>query len=70
MFVCKGKVVGLNEYEKDGNKKCYYQVTFESKIKGYEGLRVASCHGTPSKFKIGDSVKVLDDFKYPQIIEE
>lgn len=69
MKICKGKIVGFNRYEKNGVKKVYAQVVYKSAVSGFEGERVVStfCDGN---YKIGDTVRIADDFRYPSIIEE
>ncbi|MBO7735705.1 MAG: hypothetical protein J6S67_24270 [Methanobrevibacter sp.] len=69
MFICDGKVVGFRSYEKNGQKKTYVQVVYKSKIDGYVGERACACLAVKS-YKIGDPVKVADDFMRPEIIEE
>lgn len=68
MFICVGEVVGMNSYEKDGERKFYAQVVYPSKINGYSGKRAVSCK-VSSDYKLGTKVKVADDFRYPQVIE-
>lgn len=68
MFICNGEVVGMNSYEKDGERKYYAQVVYVSKINGYSGKRAVSCK-VSNDYKLGSKVKVADDFRYPQVIE-
>lgn len=69
MIVKKGEIIGFNNYEKDGKHVTYAQFVYESSITGYSGKRACASR-VEGQYKIGQSVKVLDDFRYPQIIEE
>lgn len=70
MFICNGKVVGFRKYkDKQGQDKCYVQVVYTSKIEGYVGERACACKAVKN-YKVGDTVKVADDFMQPQLIEE
>ena len=70
MFICNGKVVGFRKYkDKTGVDRCYVQIVYDSKIDGYVGQRACACRALKA-YKVGDTVKVADDFMQPQIIEE
>lgn len=68
MYICDGQIVGFNQYQKDGSTVYYAQVVFDTKMNSYTGKRVASCR-VSSAPKVGDKVKVTDDFRFPQILE-
>ena len=68
MLICDGQIVGYNKYQKDGKTFFYAQVVFNTNMSSYTGKRVASCK-VENEPKVGDKVRVTDDFRYPQILE-
>ena len=69
MFICKGKVVGMNQYSKDGKTNYYAQVVYTSKIDSFSGERAVSVKVSEVK-KIGSEIRICDDLLRPQAIEE
>ena len=68
MLICDGQIVGYNKYQKDGKTVFYAQVVFTSNKASYTGKRVASCK-VENEPKVGDKVRVTDDFRFPQVLE-
>lgn len=69
MHICEGKVVGLNQYVKDGKHNFFAQIEYKSKMESYTGLRCVSCR-VSNDVKVGTTVRVLDDLLRPQVVEE
>lgn len=69
MFICKGKVVGMNQYSKDGKTNYYAQVLYVSRIESFSGERAVSVRVSELR-KIGSEIKICDDLLRPQAIEE
>ena len=69
MYICEGKVVGMNHYVKDGKDNYFAQIEYKSKMLSYNGFRCVSCR-VSSDVKLGSSVRVLDDLMRPQVVEE
>lgn len=69
MFICKGKVVGMNHYSKDGKENFFAQVIYTSRFDSFSGERAISVRVSDLK-KIGSEIRICDDLLRPQAIEE